>query len=95
MTTEPETTEEKVIEALQAKVEELDARIRAGAEVNAKLKKELKRQVDRVDQLTRGLYQVEAVFPDVEEPSAEILDLFNKVHAVVQEAFRPPVETGE
>ncbi len=53
--------------------------------------KEIKRQVARVDQLTRGLYQVEAVFPDG-EPSAEIMDLFNKVHAVVQEAFRPPVE---
>ncbi len=85
------TDEFDVVQALTEKVAALDERIRAGAEINTKLMKELKRQVARVDQLTRGLYQVEAVFPDG-EPSAEILDLFNKVHAVVQEAFRPPVE---
>ena len=86
------TDEFDVVQALTEKVAALDERIRAGAEINTTLMKELKRQVARVDQLTRGLYQVEAVFPD--EPTEAELALFNKVHAVVQEAFRPPLETA-
>lgn len=87
------TDEFEAIEALQKTIAELDARIREGARRNAELMKEAKKYKKRCDQLTRGLYKVEEVFPEVVEPSAEVLDLFNKVHAVVLEAFTP--EVGE